>query len=60
MDTLNKYGVGLLGRSVVVMHPPRQLTPDEAVMFAAWLVALARVQVATISIEQALEAVNNT
>ena len=42
MDTTNKYLVAIQNDGIRIMAPPRgQITPEEAVMLAAWLVALA-------------------
>ena len=42
MDTLNKQGVAIRGSSVVILFPRQSLTPEEAMMFAAWLVVMAQ------------------
>jgi hypothetical protein len=59
IDITNKWMVGAGGRNVVVLNPPRQLTPDEALVFAAWLVALAEYQ-ASAPFANVLERVQNT
>jgi hypothetical protein len=41
MDTFNKWMLGLQGDEILVLNPPRQLTKEEALIFAAWLVILA-------------------
>lgn len=41
IDTSNDYLVGARGDGLVVMRPPRSLTMDEALRFAAWLVVMA-------------------
>lgn len=41
MDTSNKHMVGVMGQEIVIMNPPRRLSKDDALMFAAWIVALA-------------------
>ena len=38
---LNKHLVSSNGEDVLIMNPPQRLTKDEAVEFAAWLVAVA-------------------
>lgn len=38
---LNQWGVGVQGDSIVVLMPPRRLSKDAALTFAAWIVALA-------------------
>jgi hypothetical protein len=43
METFNKFGVGLAGADVVILMPPRRLSPADAVMFAAWLVTMAKI-----------------
>ena len=37
----NRWGVGVQGDSIVVLMPPRRLSKDDAITFAAWIVALA-------------------
>jgi hypothetical protein len=44
METFNKFAVGVIGTDVAIMMPPRRLTPDEAMMFAAWIVTMAQIQ----------------
>jgi hypothetical protein len=42
MDTFNKYGVSLTGGGIAILMPPRDvISKKDALMFAAWLVALA-------------------
>ena len=42
MDTLNKFAVGALDKSVVVLIPPQgPVSPDDALLLAAYLVAIA-------------------
>jgi hypothetical protein len=41
IDTTNKYMVAARGDDVIVMMPSRQMTADEAMVFAAYLVAIA-------------------
>ena len=42
LETLNKFAVGGLGESIVVLNPPRgPVSPDDALLLAAYLVALA-------------------
>ena len=42
IDTLNKFAVGSLADSIVVLIPPQgPVSPDEALVLAAYLVALA-------------------
>jgi hypothetical protein len=37
----NKYGVGSKGHNIIVMLPPREMTKDEALEFAAWIAVMA-------------------
>jgi hypothetical protein len=41
LDVSNVYGVGVRAKNIVILTPPSQMTPDEAMVFAAWVVALA-------------------
>ena len=42
LDTLNKFAVGSLADSVVVLIPPQgPVSPDDALLLAAYLVAIA-------------------
>lgn len=41
IDITNRHLVGCRAKNVVIMNPPRELSADEAIVFAAWLVALA-------------------
>lgn len=59
IDTENKQFVASRGDHVLVMWPKRQMTPDEALIHAAWLVALAE-PTASSSFADVLEAVRNT
>lgn len=36
----NQWGVGMQGDSIVILGPPRRLSKDSALTFAAWIVAL--------------------
>ena len=36
----NKWGVGMQGDSIVILGSPRRLSKDDALTFAAWIVAL--------------------
>ena len=36
----NQWGVGMQGDSIVILGPPRRLSKDDALTFAAWIVAL--------------------
>lgn len=59
LDIDNRHMVGALGQKIIVMNPPKQLSPDEALVFAAWLVALAEFQ-ASVKFEDVLTKVQNT
>jgi hypothetical protein len=61
IDTLNRNMVGLeLGAGdVTVLQPRARMTPDEALVHAAWLVAIAEPS-ASRSFAEVLEAVQNT
>ena len=41
LDVSNMHGVGAQGKDIVILAPPSRMTPDEAMVFAAWIVALA-------------------
>lgn len=43
LDVSNIHGVGVQGKDVVIVAPPHRMTPDEAMVFAAWIVALASI-----------------
>ena len=36
----NKWGIGMQADEIVVLMPPRRLSKDDALTFAAWIVAL--------------------
>lgn len=58
MDTFNQFLVGVRADKIHIMSPPkREITKDEALMLAAWLVVLADDDEKFPSI---LEAVQNT
>ena len=40
-STFNKFGVGVMADWIVMLAPPSQITRADALMLAAWLVALA-------------------
>jgi len=40
IDTINRHGVGVMGDGIVILNPPRTLSKREALVFAAWIVAL--------------------
>jgi len=55
MDTFNKHFVGVSNGNVRIMLPPTgDMTPEEALMLAAWLVVMAGKQE---QIDEAIEAV---
>jgi len=37
----NQWGVGMQGGEIVILMPPKRLSKDVALTFAAWIVALA-------------------
>lgn len=41
MDTFNKHMVGTQAGKIVILNPPRMLSGEEALVFAAWIVAQA-------------------
>lgn len=41
LDIENRHLVGVRGTKIVIVSPPGPLSPDEALVFAAWIVALA-------------------
>lgn len=42
MDTFNKHMVGLQCGNIVILMPPREpMSKQDALMFAAWIVAMA-------------------
>lgn len=42
IDTLNRFGVATRGGNITLLMPPRgEMTREVALVFAAWLVALA-------------------
>jgi len=36
----NQWGIGMQGDEIVVLIPPKRLSKDDALTFAAWIVAL--------------------
>jgi len=60
IDTTNKFCVASNGRNLVLLNPPlRPFTPEEALVFAAYLVLMAG-PFASFSFEEAKKAVENT
>lgn len=58
MDATNKFLVASQGDKLLMMNPPRgSFSHDDAVMLAAWLVAMA--DKATISYQDAVDAVES-
>jgi hypothetical protein len=47
LDVTNKFLVGAAGPNIVIMNPPRSLSVDDALVFAAWIVALAEYRAKT-------------
>lgn len=59
IDTTNKFMVGRKGEDVVLLNPPRgPISQDDAIMLAAWLVALSTDS--SIEFGDALDAVSST
>lgn len=44
MDITNRYAVGIKDADVIIFFPPYRLSPDDALMLAAYLVAMAKIQ----------------
>ena len=42
LDTMNRFGVSVYGDGLAILNPPRVLTHDDALLLAAYLVALSR------------------
>jgi hypothetical protein len=40
IDPTNKHCVAVMGDGIVILNPPRTLGKREALVFAAWIVAL--------------------
>lgn len=59
IDTTNKWMVGCRAKNVIVFKPPREMSADEALVFAAWVVAMAR-PFTTTKFEDVLESVEAT
>ena len=60
INTMNVQLAGAQGDSVVVMIPRNVMTPDEALLHAAWLVQIADVLDPEHSFDDYLQAVRNT
>ena len=60
IDTGNHQLVSLRGSSIVILAPKREMTPDEAVLHAAWLIAMAEPFVKQDKFSAILHAVQNT
>lgn len=59
MDTFNKYMVAMQGGKITILNPPRgQVETEDALVFAAWIVAMA--DPGGEKFAQALDAVTNT
>lgn len=41
IDTANKFLVGAQGDSIVIGNSPRRMTAEDAMVFAAWIIAMA-------------------
>lgn len=62
IDTLNKFAVAASGRGIIMLLPPSRgasITPDDALLLAAWLVAIAEHE-ASNTFEDVLKAVQST
>lgn len=59
IDTTNKQLVALRGEIVTVLRPATQMTADEAMVHAAWLVSLAE-PFASADFKDVLDEVQNT
>lgn len=62
VDTKNSQFVGLQGENITVLRPLQIMTPEEALVHAAWLVAIAGPQTekGLDGFKEILEAVSNT
>lgn len=59
MDTFNKHMVGMQAGKITILNPPRgQIDKEDALVFAAWIVAIA--DPTGEKFKEALEAVTNT
>ncbi len=59
IETPNEFMIGLHGENVVVMMPPKRMTHDQSLLFAAWLVVMSDGE-GTHSFEEFLQAVKST
>ena len=59
IDVTNIHCVCMKGEEIIILAPPSQLTPEEALRFAAWIVALAE-PFAEVRFAEVLAAVHNT
>lgn len=41
IDIANKFMVAAQGDSIVILNSPRRMTAEDAMVFAAWIVAMA-------------------
>lgn len=61
IETLNKFAVSVHGEQLLVMNPPRgPISKADALLLAAWLVAMAIPDGATEEFDAVLEAVKHT
>lgn len=60
IETFNAQMVGVSAGKIVVMMPKREMTKAEAILHAAWLVALADESDDQADFKRVLEAVQNT
>lgn len=60
IDTSNKYMVGMLSNTLVIMRPPiGAISPDDALVLAAYLVLLAQPMTET-QISDVIKAIEST
>ena len=60
METFNKFGVGTRDGNIVILMPPRILSPGDAMLFAAWIVAMAGAAYPAVEFGDYIDAVENT
>ena len=59
IDTVNHRMVGTVGEKIVILRPPVEMSREEALVFAAHIVAIAEGFGAAYSFEEAYKAVCN-
>jgi hypothetical protein len=60
IETMNDHLIGMQGDLITVMIPPTRMSVDEALRFAAWIVAMADASPSHTRFEAVLRAVENT